>query len=536
VLLAFNTNFRRDNSEWKSLASAQLDAAQAISYDKLRADHISDHQTLYRRVDINLGESHEEIRPINERRFKFKSSGYQDPQLFATYFQYGRYLTIAGTRSDSPLPLHLQGLWNDGEANRMNWSCDYHLDINTQMNYFATESTNLSDCHLPLAAFIERLAKAGTSTAKAFYGSPGWVAHVFTNVWGFTDPGWETSWGMNVTGGLWLATHMMEHYEYTMDKLYLAKSAYPVLKDAAEFFLDYMVVDPRNGYLVTGPSVSPENSFFPNSSPRKEHQLSLAPTLDIVLIRDLFNFCSFAATELGIDADFSLRLKEAILKLPPLRIGQKGQLQEWLEDYEEAQPDHRHLSHTMALCRSDQVSLRQTPELAEATRITLKNRQARADLEDIEFTAALFGLNYARLNDAENAFKQVGHLIGELSFDNLFSFSKPGIAGAECNIFVIDGNFGGTAVISEMLLRSSRTEIDLLPALPSSWPTGYVRGLRARGNVEVDIEWENGKLTTVTFKFSSPGSMKVYCSGHCSRLVFEAGKIVKLGSSLQIIS
>jgi alpha-L-fucosidase 2 len=536
ILLAFNTDFRQTDAAWQTLALAQLNEAQAASYGKLKADHITDHQTLYRNVRIDLGRTEKDKWTTNERRAKFKASGFDDPQLFSTYFQYGRYLTIAGTRANSPLPLHLQGLWNDGEANRMNWSCDYHLDINTQMNYYPTESTNLSDCHSPLAAFIERLAKAGQSTAELFYGSPGWVAHVFTNVWGFTDPGWETSWGMNVTGGLWLAAHMIEHYEYTLDKLYLAKSAYPVLKDAAEFFLDYMVVDPRNGYLVTGPSVSPENSFFPKTSPRVEHQLSLAPTLDIVLIRDLFNFCVLAANELNIDVEFSRRLQDAIAKLPPFKIGKRDQLQEWLEDYEEAQPDHRHLSHTMALCRSDQITSRHTPDLAEATRITLENRQARADLEDIEFTAVLFALNYARLNDAERSFKQIGHLIGELSFDNLLSFSKPGIAGAETNIFVIDGNFGGTAAIGEMLLRSSKSEIDLLPALPSAWHSGQVKGLRARGNIEVDMHWDNGKLEEGTLKFFSPASITVYYKNHNIKLKFETETVVKLNSSLQIIN
>jgi alpha-L-fucosidase 2 len=532
ILLAFNTDFRQADVAWKSLSSLQLKGAQALAYEKLKTDHLCDHRSLYRRVNLDLGKTEREEWTTPQRRTKLKASGFSDPQLFATYFQYGRYLTIIGTRADSPLPLNLQGLWNDGEANRMNWSCDYHLDINTQMNYFPTESTNLADCHPPLAAFIEDLAEAGKSTAELFYGSPGWVAHVVTNIWGFTDPGWETTWGMNVTGGLWLAEHMIEHYEYTMDKVYLEKSAYPVLKQASEFFLDYMVVDPRNGYLVTGPSVSPENSFFLKNSAHVEHHLSLGTTLDIVLIRDLFNFCIHAASELKTDIEFSRRLKDAVAKLPPLKIGGKGQLQEWLEDYVEAQPDHRHLSHTMALCRSDQITPRHTPDLAEATRITLENRQARADLEDIEFTAALFGLNYARLNDAEHCFKQIGHLIGELSFDNLLSFSKPGIAGAETNIFVIDGNYGGTAVIAEMLLRSSTTEIDLLPALPSAWPIGHVSGLRARGNIEVDIEWENGRLTQGTLKFFSPGKIAVFYKDHSVKITFEAGKVIKLNSSL----
>jgi alpha-L-fucosidase 2 len=472
---------------------------------------------------------------VNERRAKFKASGFDDPELFALFFQYGRYLTITGTRIDSPLPLHLQGLWNDGEANKMSWSCDYHLDTNTQMNYFPVEMANLSECQLPLMKYIQYLAEAGKTTATQYYGCPGWVAHVVSNVWGFTDPGWETTWGLNVTGGLWIATHMIEHYEYTLDREFLVKEAYPVLKASAEFFLDYMAVDARNGYLVTGPSVSPENSFFTGGSERLEQHMSLAPTVDIVLIRDLFKFCVNTAKELGVDYEFSLRVETALGKLPPFKIGKWGQLQEWLEDYEEAQPDHRHMSHTMALCRTDQITPRASLDLAEATRITLQNRQARADLEDIEFTAALFGLNFARLNDSENSFKQLGHLIGELCFDNLLSYSKPGIAGAETNIFIADGNYGGTAVLAEMLLRSSSTELDLLPALPFSWPTGSVKGLRARGNVEVDVQWKNGQLEETTFKPFSPGKFTVYYQGNKTQLSFDATGIIKLDSSLQII-
>ncbi|KAH8812583.1 putative alpha-L-fucosidase 2 precursor [Xylogone sp. PMI_703] len=537
IFVAFNTNFRQSDDSWATLSTKQIRDAESLSYQQLKEAHIKDYQALYRRVSIDLGRSSNEGLPVDQRQAKFnKASNFNDPGLFALYFQYARYLTIAGTRSDSPLPLHLQGLWNDGEANRMNWSCDYHLDINTQMNYWPTEISNLLECNIPLMEYTARLSNAGQTTAKEFYGSPGWVAHVFSNVWGFTDPGWETSWGLNVTGGLWIATHMMQHYEYTLDQKFLNEQAIPVLKSCAEFFLDYMTIQADTGYLVTGPSVSPENSFFTGNPKDGEQQLSLGPTLDIILIRDLFDFLVKTASQSNLDSELTTRIKDALPKLPPLKIGKRGQLQEWLLDYEEAQPDHRHLSHTMALCRSTQISARHTPALAEAVRVTLANRQARADLEDIEFTAALFGANFARLNDAESAFKQIGHLIGELSFENLLSYSKPGIAGAETNIFVIDGNFGGAGVIGEMLLRSAgEGEIDLLPALPKQWGTGSVAGLRARGNLEVDVEWKDGGLTGAKLKAFSPGSVTLYYNELKADVSFKAGDIWKFNGLLEIV-
>jgi alpha-L-fucosidase 2 len=541
IKMAFNTDFRQSHTEWQSLAAQQLKESDEKSYDQLKTEHIADYQPLYRRVSLDLGSNDRSNWPVDKRRRSFKASEYEDPGLFALFFQYGRYLTIAGTRADSPLPLHLQGLWNDGEANAMNWSCDYHLDINTQMNYYPIETVNLADLQPPLMKYCAYLAESGKRTARQSYGSPGWVAHIFSNVWGFADPGWETSWGLNVTGGLWMATQMIEHYEYTLDRNFLATEAYPVLKESAVFFLDYMAVDPRTGYLLTGPSPSPENSFYPDVEPRQEQALSLGPTLDIVLVRDLLRFCIRAVKELGLnDNEFVVKLEDALAKLPPFKIGKRGQLQEWLEDYDEAQPDHRHLSHTMALCRSDQISLRHTPELAEATRVTLENRQARADLEDIEFTAALFGLNYARLNDSGRSFKQLGHLIGELSFDNLLTYSKPGIAGAETNIFVVDGNYGGVSVLAEMLMRSifhgsKGLEIDLLPALPAGWPAGSVRGLRARGNMELDIRWSGGGLAEVVLKSFSPTQLTLYYGRYSKELVLAENDVITLNGSLESI-
>ncbi|MBY0162588.1 glycoside hydrolase family 95 protein [Cytobacillus firmus] len=524
IYFAVNTDYRQEGESWREKSALQLDQAVLLGYDALRAKHLADYQPLYTRVRLELGSSEHASLPTDERIGRFKQGNWDDPALFALFYQYGRYLTISGSRQDSILPMHLQGIWNDGEANKMAWSCDYHLDVNTQMNYFPTEAANLSESHEPLMRYIQQLSVAGRSAARHYYDAEGWVAHVFSNAWGFASPGWGTSWGLNVTGGLWIATHMMEHYAYNRDQAFLEELAYPVLKEAAAFFMDYMTVHPKYGWLVTGPSNSPENSFYTGHPEDGHQQLSMGPTMDQVLVRDLLAFCVKAAQTLGVDEALQQKWQTALDQLPPLMIGKKGQLQEWLEDYEEAQPEHRHLSHLFALYPGSQITPHHTPELAAAARVTLENRNSRADLEDIEFTAALFGLFNARLHDGDQAVQHIAHLIGELCFDNMLTYSKPGVAGAEANIFVIDGNFGGTAAIAEMLLQSHEGEIHLLPALPVIWPTGSVKGLRAKGDIEVDMSWEDGKLVEARVNGNESGSVRVFYGGREMEVGFEAGE------------
>ncbi|MFC5652951.1 glycoside hydrolase N-terminal domain-containing protein [Paenibacillus solisilvae] len=533
IYFAANTDYGSGDEEWGLLCAEQLEQAIAIGYADLKERHVDDYQKLYGRVSIELGASSHAELPTDERIRLMASGRADDPQLYALFFQYGRYLMIAGSRADSPLPLNLQGIWNDGEANRMQWSCDYHLDINTQMNYFPAEISNLAECHTPLMNYIERLSAAGKSSAQDFYGCEGWVAHVFSNAWGFTAPGWETSWGLNVTGGLWLATHLREHYEFNLNRDFLNKQAYPVMKEAAAFYLDYMVIHPANGWLVSGPSNSPENSFYTDQHKAREHQLSMGATLDQVLVRDLFSFCLESAELLGVDLELQERLRQALPLLPPLLIGKKGQLQEWLEDYEEAQPDHRHLSHLFCLYPGNQVTVTGTPELSRAARTTLENRMTRAELEDVEFTVAAFAASFARLQDGDNALKHLSHLIGQLCFDNLLTYSKPGIAGAERKIFVIDGNFGGAAAVAEMLLQSQAGEITLLPALPHAWQTGKITGLRAKGNAEVDMAWENGELAEATIKAFSPRRTFLRYRDQMVPLDLEPGCVYSINAQLQ---
>ncbi|KOY13322.1 glycoside hydrolase family 95 protein [Paenibacillus xylanivorans] len=533
IYLTVSTDYRRTDSDWETENDYTLVKALNKGYALVREDHVRDYSEQYDKVDIQLGKGKSGLSTDQRIRILEQSGGDEDPQLFALFLQYGRYLTIAGSRENSPLPLHLQGIWNDGEACRMGWSCDYHLDVNTQMNYYPTEIANLGESHLPLLRYVEDLAQAGRSTARNLYDCDGWVAHVFSNVWGFTLPGWETSWGLNVTGGLWLATHLIEHYEYSQDSVFLESVAYPVLKESTAFYLDYMCAHPDNGWLVTGPSNSPENHFYSGNPEDGVQQLSMGSTMDQILVRRLFEFCLTSARLLDRDEDWGRKLEEAISKLPPLQIGKKGQLQEWLEDYEEVQPEHRHLSHMYALYPDSQITPERTPELSAAARVTLENRMLQEGLEDVEFTAALFGLGFARLHDGEMAYKHISHLISGLCFDNLFTYSKSGIAGAESNIFVIDGNFGGTAVIAEMLLQSYEGEIHLLPALPQAWSTGSVSGLRAKGNAEVDIVWENGQLTEAVIRTFSPGKLTVCWGDQRTTWQAETGEIYRFNTRVE---
>jgi alpha-L-fucosidase 2 len=481
-----------------------LAEAAATGYEALRAAHVEDHRRLMTRVAIDLGPGIE--LPTDVRRNRL-AEGHRDDDLIALYFQYGRYLTVAGSREDSPLPLALQGVWNDGFASSMGWSNDFHLDINTQQNYWAAEPANLAECHAPLIRFVQRLAEAGKSTAQQMYGANGWVAHTVTNAWGYTAPGSGIGWGMNVTGGAWIALQLWEHYEYQPDEQYLREQAYPVLRDAALFFLSYLVPEPTHGWLVPGPAESPENWYLaPDGTPCS---VAMGATADRVFAEAILRICGRAAAILDVDPSLRARVAAARERLSPFRIGRHGQLQEWLDDFDEADPAHRHTAHLVAVFPERQITPRGTPELARAAEVTLERRQQAPGWEQTEWVEANFAAFYARLLDGDRALTHITRLIADASEANLLSYSAGGIAGAPQNIYSFDGNSGGAGAIAEMLLQSDGTEIELLPALPTTWRDGSVRGLRARGGFTVDLTWRDGELHEARIRATTSAGVKL---------------------------
>ncbi|WP_438349079.1 glycoside hydrolase family 95 protein [Paenibacillus sp. FA6] len=487
------------------ICSGVLADAVRMGDQAIRDRHVKDHTEMFGRVDFYLGTNENSELPTNIR-LKSYQDGAQDPGLEALYFQYGRYLLMASSRPGTQ-PANLQGIWND----RMEppWGSEYTTNINTEMNYWLAEIGNLSECHEPLFDMIEDISIAGRRTAKVNYQARGWTAHHNVDIWRKTSPtGGDASWAFWPMGGVWLTAHLWEHYLFTGDGEFLKNKAYPVMKGAALFCLDWLV-EGHEGYLVTNPSTSPENKFL--TSDGEASSVAMASTMDMTLIRELFTHCLDAIAILEVDEELGQEISTAYQRLYPFKIGQHGQLQEWVHDFEESEPGHRHVSHLYGVYPGREINRYETPDLLQAAFISLERRISNGGGHTGWSCAWLINL-YARLLDAESAYNFVHTLLARSTHPNLFDDHPP---------FQIDGNFGGAAGMIEMLLQSHLDEIHLLPALPNEWSrAGYITGIKARGGFLIDMEWENSKLINVSITSDRGGICNLRCN---TSLVLEDG-------------
>ena len=511
VLLATAaTGYRRYDDiggDPEEITRRQLAAAQQRGFDALRAAHVAEHRRLFRRVAIDLGHSEAEKLSTDERVERFADGN--DPALAALYHQYGRYLLICSSRPGTQ-PANLQGVWND--LMDPPWGSKYTININTEMNYWPSEANALHECVEPLERMLFDLAETGARTAKHMYGAPGWVVHHNTDLWRQSSPIDGAQWGLWPMGGAWLLQQLWDRWDYGRDRAYLAR-IYPLFKGAAEFFAATLVRDPASGEMVTNPSMSPENVHPHGAS------LCAGPAMDSQLLRDLFAQCIEAAGLLDVDADFAKSLTTLRAQLPPDRIGRAGQLQEWREDWDMEAPEihHRHVSHLYALHPSSQINVRDTPELAAAAKKSLEIRGDEATGWGIGWRLNL----WARLGDGEHAHKILGMLLSpDRTYPNLFDAHPP---------FQIDGNFGGTAGITEMLLQSWGGSIFLLPALPRQWPMGQVRGLRVRGAAGMDLKWRNGRLVQARLSSDKGGDYSLVYGEQVVETTLQAGDSAEFG-------
>jgi alpha-L-fucosidase 2 len=512
IYVSTKTSYK--DTQFRQNATLLLDKAIKQDYATEKLKHQQVFQKMFNRLDIDLGTGENSQLSTDKRLALYYKNPESDLQLPALFFQYGRYLSISSTRVGL-LPPNLQGLW----ANQIHtpWNGDYHLDVNVQMNHWPLEVVNLSELNLPLADLVGNMVPNGQKTAKAYYNADGWIAHVITNIWGFTEPGESASWGVANAGSGWLCNNLWDHYAFTKDVNYL-KKIYPIIKGSAQFYSSVLVADPKTGWMMTAPSVSPENSFYMANG--KTANVTMGPTIDNQIVRELFTNVMEAAKKLGKDEALQTSLQQKLDKLPPAgRISKDGRIMEWIEDYKETDPQHRHISHLYGVYPASLITVDGTPDLAEASKKTLN---VRGD-DGPSWSIAYKLLFWARLRDGNRAFKlfremlkptqrtDINYGAGGGVYDNLLSAGPP---------FQIDGNFGATAGIAEMLIQSHEGYISLLPAIPDAWKKyGSVKGLKARGNYTLNFSWKNGVITSYQVFSPTGSSVKVKINGKLINVV-----------------
>ena len=522
LLMTAATVFRAGDARGMEMACARnLKAAALISYDALKREHVEDYRSYARRVELDLLQGPDPLQdvPTDVRMQRVKDGG-DDVGLLQAYFKYGRYMLISSSRPGT-LPANLQGIWN--ESIDPPWGSKFTVNINAEMNYWMAEPGNLADLHPQLFDLLESTRSFGAETAKKYYNARGFVVHHNTDIWGDTIPVDHVQAGVWAMGAAWMALHLWEHYAFSQDKGFLRERAYPRLKEMAEFMLDYLVEAP-DGTLQSGPSQSPENKYrLPDGTTAS---LCMSPAMDTEIIHAVFDRVARGSALLGMDAELRSQVRAASKRLPPLKIGANGALQEWNEDYAETEPGHRHISHLFGLYPDDQITLRGTPELAAAARKVLERRLSYGG-GSTGWSRAWIVNCYARLEDGEAAHRNLLELLRHSTRENLFD-----VCGMKANSpFQIDGNLGGAAGMMEMLLQSHSGVVRLLPALPKAWVQGNFKGLRARGGLEVDCTWRAGKATEATLHATVAGDVRLAApAGQHVVRVTRAGRAVTLRS------